>query len=313
MTSPRRGDPKAAKRRAAMRDGWALASAHPLLAPMANRCHLYEAGRELGRGYAGIIVVGAVYGRPDEGLEPGEWAFVFAHLLLHLGLEHFPVERNVPAWNAACDVVVHRVLRGMRLGACPQSMQCDLDEYSGDERRLYERFELEGVPDALRGIGSGDPITGDLLTHSVRFEYYNADSSRWPQLFARGLVEAVHSAVGRASGTSAEAAISDRTPIGRARSWVLTNFPLLGALATAFRFVVDRDVCQRMDISVAAVAESVAEIYLNPTAGLDEQEARFVIAHELLHVGLRHMTRRLGRDPYLWNVACDYVINQWLI
>jgi hypothetical protein len=22
---------------------------------------------------------------------------------------------------------------------------------------------------------------------------------------------------------------------------------------------------------------------------------------------------RLGRDPYLWNVACDYVINGWLV
>jgi predicted metal-dependent peptidase len=28
---------------------------------------------------------------------------------------------------------------------------------------------------------------------------------------------------------------------------------------------------------------------------------------------LRHGTRALGRDPYLWNVACDYVINGWLV
>src|SRR5262249_34205336 len=31
---------------------------------------------------------------------------------------------------------------------------------------------------------------------------------------------------------------------------------------------------------------------------------RFVMAHELLHVGLRHDVRREGRDPYYWNVAC---------
>jgi predicted metal-dependent peptidase len=30
-------------------------------------------------------------------------------------------------------------------------------------------------------------------------------------------------------------------------------------------------------------------------------------------VGLRHQERRRGRDPQLWNVACDYVINGWLI
>ena len=28
------------------------------------------------------------------------------------------------------------------------------------------------------------------------------------------------------------------------------------------------------------------------------------MAHELLHVGLRHDVRRQGRDPYLWNIAC---------
>lgn len=55
------------------------------------------------------------------------------------------------------------------------------------------------------------------------------------------------------------------------------------------------------------------EIYLNPFAGLGEEECRFVMAHELLHAGLRHHARRQGRDPYLWNVAADYVINQWLV
>ena len=37
------------------------------------------------------------------------------------------------------------------------------------------------------------------------------------------------------------------------------------------------------------------------------------MAHELRHVGLRHDTRRQGRDGHLWNVACDFVINAWLI
>jgi predicted metal-dependent peptidase len=36
---------------------------------------------------------------------------------------------------------------------------------------------------------------------------------------------------------------------------------------------------------------------------------KFVMAHEFLHVGLRHDERQQGRDPFLWNVACDYAIN----
>src|SRR5690606_29076258 len=39
---------------------------------------------------------------------------------------------------------------------------------------------------------------------------------------------------------------------------------------------------------------------------------RFVLAHEMLHAALRHGDRCGGRDPYLFNVACDFVINGWL-
>lgn len=46
---------------------------------------------------------------------------------------------------------------------------------------------------------------------------------------------------------------------------------------------------------------------------MTQPERRFVIAHELLHAGLRHDTRAGDRDPWLWNVACDYVINGWLV
>ncbi|NTV65915.1 MAG: peptidase, partial [Oscillochloris sp.] len=88
---------------------------------------------------------------------------------------------------------------------------------------------------------------------------------------------------------------------------------LLGALAAAFTLIEDTRRCQQEGISVAAVDIAGGEIFLNPAAGLSENECRFVIAHELLHVGLRHDVRGEGRDPYLWNVACDYVINGWLV
>ena len=63
---------------------------------------------------------------------------------------------------------------------------------------------------------------------------------------------------------------------------------------------------------IAAVSADRGEIYVNPAAGLKEEELKFVMAHEFLHAGLMHGKREEGRDPYLWNVACDYVINGWL-
>ncbi len=75
----------------------------------------------------------------------------------------------------------------------------------------------------------------------------------------------------------------------------------------------DRILSARYEISVAAVSSELQEIYINPVMTLDEEEWRFVLAHEMLHVGLRHHARCQGRDPFLWNVACDYVINGWLL
>lgn len=43
----------------------------------------------------------------------------------------------------------------------------------------------------------------------------------------------------------------------------------------------------------------------------DEQVAEVV--HELLHKIWMHCTRRGSRDPYMWNVACDYVVNAFMI
>ncbi|MFC7716183.1 vWA domain-containing protein [Nonomuraea recticatena] len=77
--------------------------------------------------------------------------------------------------------------------------------------------------------------------------------------------------------------------------------------------VADAELARGWDISIAAVSAEAAEIYINPLAGLQTEEWRFVLAHEMLHAALRHGERLGGRDPFVWNVACDYVINGWLV
>ena len=104
-----------------------------------------------------------------------------------------------------------------------------------------------------------------------------------------------------------------RADTQRARDWFISSFPLLGAMVASFDFVEDAELCRREEVMVAAVDETLRTIYLNPAAALHEEETRFVIAHEVLHVALRHTSRQQGRDAFLWNVACDYVINDWLI
>lgn len=46
---------------------------------------------------------------------------------------------------------------------------------------------------------------------------------------------------------------------------------------------------------------------------LTKEERLFLLAHEAMHIIYYHSTRRKDRDPQLWNIAGDYIINQKLI
>lgn len=45
---------------------------------------------------------------------------------------------------------------------------------------------------------------------------------------------------------------------------------------------------------------------------LDYPEFAFVVLHELGHISLMHVSRGSGKDPNIWNVACDLVVNKLL-
>ena len=135
----------------------------------------------------------------------------------------------------------------------------------------------------------------------------------WQKLFAESLRDALRAAVDYAGGVRTEPGEHKKMgPIQRAQEWFLASYPLLGGVASGFGLVDDQLAVRRMDISIAAISVHMREIYVNPAAGLTEQEWRFVLAHEYLHAALCHEQRLGKRDAELWNVACDYVINQWL-
>jgi predicted metal-dependent peptidase len=178
------------------------------------------------------------------------------------------------------------------------------------ENVLYDWLFENGVPPELLGGGTAGPGAEDMVWAEASWT-----EDEWKQVLGEGLRNAVTAAVDVAAGKiSTLTGRSGRTtPSQRARSWFMSNYPLLGSLASSFKLIEDAAVCQRMDIHIAAVDAEAREIYINPHMALNDAEARFVMAHELPHVGLRHQARCQGREPYLWNVACDYVINEWLL
>lgn len=67
--------------------------------------------------------------------------------------------------------------------------------------------------------------------------------------------------------------------------------------------------------SIETMRTDAKTLWYNPEflATLSAAEAKFVLAHETAHCAYLHPFRRKGRDSQLWNVACDYVVNQMLV
>ncbi|KYG90172.1 peptidase [[Bacillus] sp. KCTC 13219] len=287
---------------------------HPMFSRMfystyIHREHGYNVSNQ---SYAFVTQNGHIYCHPTKNLSKEEWIYVLAHCMLHLGLEHFKKMEHPAFWNIACDVSIARFLYDMKIGRAPNGMTPPTDHFSKDEHALYKHFVAHGnVEPQYIGWGTSGQNEQDLfLEDEGYFGYKN-----WGFLLAEGIADAVSRAVDVASGvaTSFSGKNTEKSAAEQAKSWFISSFPLLGSLASTFTIVYDLRTCQSLDISIAAIDVKNQEIFINPAANLSMQELRFVMAHELLHAGLCHHERRQGRDSYYWNVACDYVINGWLV
>ncbi len=282
---------------------------------------------------------GRIYLNKNLLLPPGEWAYAMAHAIMHLAFGHFDAEHmpgyeefaadgsrtwrvscDIRLWNEACDIYVTKFLADIKFGSPLRYVS--LDAYHGplaDEIRIYNYLlENEHPPGEYRfGIASRNVMDMQGLEKPAVYEQAKnasgtVEENPYSKAFARTLAEAVTSAVGEAGGITLTDK-NEETPARKAAAWFINHYPLLGGLAAGFKIVEDNLFCIRNEISEAAVNVEAAEIYVNPAAGLTDEELKFVLAHEYLHAGLGHYHRCQGRDPYLWNVACDFVINGWLI
>ncbi|MDR1439134.1 MAG: hypothetical protein LBJ10_03720, partial [Clostridiales bacterium] len=259
---------------------------------------------------------GVIVCNPNKRAEPAEWARAIAHCLLHLGMGHFAEHEQAALWNMACDCVAEKFLSDLKLGVplYPGALPAGIN----DEERLYRR--LCGMAGTAAGVAeySGRGTAGEsnpdmsLEPYGRYAQYGQGAPPQWEGLFAQGLSDAVRDAVKKAAGEMGEKRGRIYSRAERAREWFVSSYPLLGAIAANFRIIDDALVCQRMQISTAAVYPAMGEIYLNPAANLGDGALRFVMAHEFLHAALRHDARQEWRDAYIWNVACDFVINGWL-
>ena len=321
-----KADAKRQERRLkAIDDGWEAVRASLVLGYVARDAYLSSESLPGADSWAVVDERGGITANRSRDGEPAEWTWVFAHLLLHLGLGHLEEERLAEAdavtrdreidaaYAAGCCVAVHRFAEVVRLGSAPWW----LPEMPGnDELALARRWRTTGVPEEFSRCGTGGTrLCLELEAPRPKREaMYRVPKEDWVDLFARGLIASTSDAMEQAA--EARGQTRHKRALGewdRALSWFVSSFPLLGAMAAGFTVVADAEVARAWEISLAAVSAEHGEIYVNPHAPLSSPEWRFVLAHEMLHAALGHDRRALGREPYLWNVACDYVINGWLV
>jgi len=87
---------------------------------------------------------------------------------------------------------------------------------------------------------------------------------------------------------------------------LLIKYPFFGSITTNVNFVKNND--------IPTACTDGQNIYYNFTymenCALDKQ--LFIFAHEMCHIAFNHIYRSEGKEPELWNIATDGVINKFL-
>ncbi|MFI1471008.1 hypothetical protein [Streptomyces wuyuanensis] len=295
--------------------GLALVRRNPALAALeADVCRSRDCDLSPRHGLAAVDSNGRIHVHPDRRAEPAEWAWAVAHCLIHLGFGHVPAAKgdrpqpDGPELAARC-AVVNRFLLTYPVGRAPENLPASYPD--GDEEQLSARWRRDGIPAAYGHCGTGGDGADQILVPWSRW-HTPAD---WQLAFAHALTRTVSAAMDVAGGRR-DTLTGERHPArpwDRALSWFVSSYPLLGGIAAGMKLVADAELARAHGIAVAAVDATLGEIYVNPLRRYEDEEWRFVLAHEMLHAALRHGDRRGARDPYLFNVAADYVINGWLV
>lgn len=260
-------------------------------------------------GLAVVSVDGMIYADPMKLLPAYQWMFILGHLLAHLGLRHQTTDDPVRA--AAQETAANNLLLSLNVAPQPEGW---LGEANGltDAHTLYTTWgRRKKAPKgwhSAAGLETSDIIPARQENPTLS-PAQRAD--QWAMLLTQGLLAAV-------PGTPYDRArYSSWVTVGMSKGrqalhWFIGNYPLLSALASHFHIIEDREIVHAFGIEVAAVLAERMEIFINPDKELSLAEMRFVMAHEMLHVGLLHHKREEKRDHYVWNIACDFVINAWL-
>ncbi|WP_037324657.1 vWA domain-containing protein [Ruminococcus flavefaciens] len=310
-------------------DGIDITQKHPLFGLLRINPEIVPKSR-LGKNVpAKVSSSGRIYLNKDCDRTPKEWAYIIAHCLLHLCFGHFDSERmpgywqqitekqqkwvnkyDPELWNMACDIYISRFLADIKFGSTDIDT-AQLTNYgtASSELKIYDKLVELNISTDRNVFGTAGEFPDMIGTESPL--EYRYGKNEYISRFAYALASSVRSVIDKANDSQVMTR-KRKSTMEKAAEWFINHYPLLGGIATGFKIVETLNRNDLNDVEIAAVDVMNGEIYVNPTTGLTLEEWKFVLAHEYLHAGLQHHARRNGRDHYLWNVACDFIINGWL-
>lgn len=90
---------------------------------------------------------------------------------------------------------------------------------------------------------------------------------------------------------------------------MLRKYPSFGSVINNVNYkIVDKD----SQTKTAGTDGKTIFVNENFMKNLSESQQIFIFAHEVCHIALNHILRSKDKDPKLWNIATDAVINQYL-
>ena len=87
---------------------------------------------------------------------------------------------------------------------------------------------------------------------------------------------------------------------------MLVKYPFFGSVVANVNYKANKE--------IPTAGTDGKTIYYNPDflKKLKQDEQTFIFAHEICHIAFDHIRRSEGKDPEIWNIATDGVINQLL-
>ena len=87
---------------------------------------------------------------------------------------------------------------------------------------------------------------------------------------------------------------------------ILVKYPFFGSVLAKSNFIEEP--------LISTAATDGTNIFYNPAflANVNDEEKTFVLSHEICHIAFNHIFRSEGKNPRLWNIATDSVINAFL-